>query len=91
MRVLDSCCDIKSPIVGAHPKYGPLRKCQKCKGYWVAQSNRFWEEVLKGDESPNGYSRVFYGPGELGLANSILCGCSIKQAILDIAEGPRKC
>lgn len=85
---IKTCCGVKPAIVGEHSKYGPLNRCPICRQYWLVQSNKFWEEVLNPDESPHDYSKVFYGPGELGLANAVLCGARINQKALDVAEPP---
>lgn len=46
-----------------------------------------WEEALKEWENPNGYSKVYYGPGELGAVNAVLLGSSFYLSALDHAKG----
>jgi hypothetical protein len=83
-------CTTNSAIVGADKKHGSLYRCKICRQYWAIQSDRLWEdEVLDLDEElieyegiPQGYSPVFRGPGEMGLASSVLFGNTISEKIL---------
>jgi hypothetical protein len=83
-------CTTNSAIVGADKKHGSLYRCKICRQYWVIQNDRLWEdEVLDLDEEliehegiPQGYSPVFRGSGEMGLASSVLFGNTISEKIL---------
>ena len=84
-------CTTNSVIVGADKKHGPLNRCKICRQYWLIQSNRLWEDevpdpdeqLIKHEGVPDGYSPVFRGPGEMGLASSILFGNRISEKILE--------
>jgi hypothetical protein len=86
-------CTTNSVVVGSDKKYGSLYRCKVCHEYWVIQSDRLWEdeiidpedELIRHEGIPEGYSPVFRGRGELGLANSILIGSTVDCRILNEA------
>jgi hypothetical protein len=78
------CCETVPTTVGKHTKYGVLYRCNCCQHYFVLQSNRLWEDVASIEGVDHAYSKVFYGAGEMGLANAVVCGCSINKDILDV-------
>jgi hypothetical protein len=80
-------CTAKSQTVGLNPKWGPLHRCPECKAYWVEVNSRHWEYSTprpheNGVDGPEGINNslqpVFYGSGEFGLANAVMCGAKLE-------------
>jgi hypothetical protein len=69
-------CEVehKPDVVGSHRTHGDLYRCAKCKSYYTLRSSRILEDPRNPESSDMpSMEPVFYGRGELGLANAICC------------------
>jgi hypothetical protein len=85
------CCKDHSVIVGHNPRHGAVYRCNHCKNYWAINSNRLWIDINDPVTDPGmGLSQVFFGPGELGLANALVIGSQFGSLLLGVDLGTSK-